>query len=121
MGVDASPEPNCVKKTKFGVFTSVNEAKAAGLLPEDAIIHRMLLKSRTGKELFATFSASKNRSYLAWSKDWAKPLGFIDLSDEHMAYACDHGRNKVHIAYGRNNVATRIALGPIPGFTPDMT
>mmetsp|Transcript_65918 Transcript_65918/g.176359 ORF Transcript_65918/g.176359 Transcript_65918/m.176359 type:complete len:564 (+) Transcript_65918:52-1743(+) len=114
-----APAQNCVKKTKYGLFSSVDEARAAGLLPRGAVSHRMMLKRESGKkDHVVTFSASGNRSYLAWSEGFAEPQGFVELTSR-TAYACDHYAWKVHIAYTRDVYKKK--LEPIPGFSSSMT
>merc|ERR1719291_67648 len=113
----SAPAQTCTKKTKFGLFSSSSEAKAAKLLPSDAIIQRMMLKHEGQNDQTVTFSASGNRSFLASSTGFAKPVLGVELNG-HLAYACDHSRWKVHLAHAKGNNSD--TLLPVSGFTSAM-
>jgi len=114
-----APAENCIKKAKYALFSSADEAMSPGLLPRGAVLNRMMLKRDNGKkDHIVTFSASGNRSYLAWSEGFAKPQGFVELTFQ-TAYACDHEAWKVHVAYSRD--LEKKKLEPIPGFTSGMS
>lgn len=88
----------CAKKGKFGVFSSLDEAKDANLIPGDAVIHHMLAQKKMDnggyRVRWLTFSASNGHSFLAWANDFAEPKKYIDLvKTVGVRYACDVENN----------------------------
>lgn len=101
--------PICVKKTKFGFFTDIDQAKAADLIHSNAQVHRILAE-KAKKDTLVTFSAGGSHSFLAWGNNWGEPQYFIDLLDPSLMYACDGLDEadpkdmRVHIAYAKQGV-----------------
>lgn len=95
-------EGRCTKKSlKFGVFASLAEAKDASLIPKDAVVHHMFATKKMdhwgSKTRWMTLSASRGRSFLAWSSDMGEPKKYIDLRSYELRYACDESTRAVLI------------------------
>jgi len=103
----------CAKKGKFGVFTSINEAKDALLIPGDTVLHHMLVSKKMDlwgyKVRWITLSASGGHSFLAWSNGMAEPRKYIDLvrasqTAGSLRYACDQKYRAVLISVSDSDV-----------------
>jgi len=96
------------KKTKFALFSSVQEAKYADIIPEDASVHQVFLprtprvRGSGYKMRWLTFSATGGDSMLAWGDKMAEPLKFIHFAPAKqvptLKYACDFEEETLHIS-----------------------
>eukprot|EP00928_Gymnodinium_smaydae_P053603 TRINITY_DN37555_c0_g1_i1.p1 TRINITY_DN37555_c0_g1~~TRINITY_DN37555_c0_g1_i1.p1 ORF type:complete len:498 (-),score=108.18 TRINITY_DN37555_c0_g1_i1:103-1596(-) len=89
--------PNCCSRGAPGIFTNLEEARAAAVVPADGLFRRALaLKRRRGWSSFGprilyslrllTMSASRKVARLAWSSSYGKPLNFIRANGKLMEF-----------------------------------
>jgi len=103
------------KKTKFGLFSSIAEAKAEGLVPRDTSVHRVLTKKKMDfayryKVRWVTFSATGGHSMLAWGNEMGEPGKVIDLVfaklTSTLQYACDFEYSTLHLSNPEKSLPT---------------